>query len=52
MVLVNIVVVMFTRGIIRVLVNLGTRKFIRTVKFAIFSASLCCSSEECDPELH
>ena len=52
MVLVNIVVVIFTRGVIKVLVNLGISKFIRTVKFAIFSASLGCSGEECDPELH
>ena len=55
-VIVNMMSDRFTRGaiylLIKVLVNLGTRKFIRTIKFAIFSASLGCSSEECDPELH
>ena len=55
-VIVNIMSDIFTRGAvcssIKVLVNLGTRKFIRTIKFAIFSASLGCSSEEYDPGLH
>ena len=55
-VIVNMMSDIFTRGAvcssIRVLVNLGISKFIRTIKFAIFSASLGCSSEECDPELH